>query len=191
MNRLFITGIPTSGKSYLSRKIAEKVDGISVEFDMHREFMAADQRYAKWVNFYLDQNEEDYYSKNSPEMQWQNLVRQSEGLWPALLEKIDSYSSNEKPVIFESVNILPHLAKSDLKFPGIVLLGSSFEETLERNKAEPRWGNTPHLQELEAQCFFNVERPRYKLEAEKYAYPCFENADQAFETAIKLLQSNQ
>jgi predicted kinase len=34
--RLFITGIPTSGKSYLAKILAEKVGGIAVIFDDFR-----------------------------------------------------------------------------------------------------------------------------------------------------------
>ncbi|HUD01592.1 MAG TPA: hypothetical protein VMR37_04650, partial [Rhabdochlamydiaceae bacterium] len=36
------------------------------------------------------------------------------------LEEINKYSDEERPVIFECVNILPHLAKRDLNFPGLL-----------------------------------------------------------------------
>ncbi len=80
--------------------------------------------------------------------------------------------------------MLPHLVKRDLGFDGVVLIGSSLEETLERNKKDPRWGNTSELQELEANTFFNVERPHYKEEALKYGYLTFERADDAVEYCL-------
>lgn len=188
MKRLFISGIPTSGKSYLAKKLAESTQGIVVHLDDFREDTALDEKYKKWTNFFWDKDEEQYLTETSPEQQWSNLVLQSEGLWPAFLSKIESYAKESKPVIFECVNILPHLARQHLSFPGIVLLGSSYEETLKRNRERPRWGNTDKLQELEARTFFFVERPQYKDEAEKYDYPVFETADIAFGTALKLLE---
>lgn len=185
--RLFITGIPTSGKSYLAKQLADKVGGVCVLLDDLREGLATDEKYKKWTNFYLDRDEKEYLTNTSPGEQWNNLVAQSEGLWPAFIDGIEKYSNEEKPVIFECVNILPHLAKRDLGFSGIVLIGSSFELTLERNLKDPRWGNTKELQELEAKTFFFVERPKYKSEAEKYGYPVFEKAEDAYEHCLKLL----
>lgn len=185
--RIFITGIPTSGKSYLAEKLAETLGGIAVLFDDFREDLRETEQYEKWVNFYLDQDEKEYITNTSPEKQWENLVAQSEGLWPAFLQEIEKYKDEEKPVIFECVNLLPYLAKKDLDFPGIVLIGKSYEETLVRNIQSPRWGETLELQKLEAKMFFENERPHYKAEAEKYGYPVFESADEAFEKALILL----
>jgi hypothetical protein len=84
--------------------------------------------------------------------------------------------------------MLPHLVKRDLGFDGVVLIGSSFEETLERNRKDPRWGSTTELQELEANTFFNIERPHYKEEALKYGYPTFERADDAIEYCLSVLR---
>lgn len=185
--RLFITGIPTSGKSYLAKMLAKKVGGIAVLLDGIRENISSDDQYRKWTNFYLDQDEKTYLSTTSSEKQWENLVAQSEGLWPAFLNEIEKYKNDTRPVIFECVNMLPHLVKRDLGFDGVVLIGSSFEETLERNKKDPRWGNTLELQELEARTFFYVERPHYKEEASKYGYQTFETADEAVEYCLGLL----
>jgi 2-phosphoglycerate kinase len=184
--RLFITGIPTSGKSYLAKKLAEKMGGIVVSLDDFREDLAKDDKYKKFVNFYLDKDELEYYTKTSPEEQWRNFVSQSEGLWPAFLDKINEYKNETRLAIFESVNLLPQLIKKSFDGPVIVLIGKSYEETLKRNKEEPRWGATAELQELEAKSFFNVERPNYIAEAKKYGYPVFESADEAFE--INLLE---
>ena len=186
--RLFITGIPTSGKSYLAKAISEKTGVFVVHLDNLRESIATDEHYTKWTNFYLDKNEKEYLTTTSPEDQWKNLVLQSEGLWPAFMKEIKKYEHEQKPVVFECVNILPHLAHQYLDFPGIVLIGESFEKILERNIKDPRWSNTVELQKLEAKTFFEIERPCYKAEAERYNYPVFEKTDDALGTALKLLQ---
>lgn len=183
--RLFITGIPTSGKSYLAKKLAESVGGVAVLLDDLRESLCDDEKYKKWVNFYLDQDEKEYLTKTSDEKMWQNLVAQSEAIWPAFLNNINSYQDEIRPVIFECVNILPHLAKKDLDFDGVVLIGLSYEDTLKRNKEYPRWGNTEELQKLETGVFFNVERPCYISEAKKYGYLVYETANDAFAVLLK------
>lgn len=188
MKAIFITGIPTSGKSYLADKLAKVLGGIHVELDSHREDLSNDNKYRKWVNFYLDQDEKNYYINTSPEDQWNNLVKQSENIWPAMLKKINGYKDEKGIIIFECVNVLPHLAKKDLNFEGVVLLGDSFEKTLKRNIDNPRWGNTKELQKLEAESFWNIERPRYRAEAEKYGYRFFENNDEAYSYAAQLLK---
>lgn len=188
--QLFITGIPTAGKSYLAKKLAEEVGGICVSVDDMREELSRDERYKKWVNFYLDQDEKTYYTTTTYDEQWKNLVAQSEGFWPGILVGLAQYADEDKPVIFEGVNILPHLAHKDLQIPGIAIIGRSLEETLERNMREPRWGATEELQKLEADAFFNGERPHYKDGAEKYGYPVFETPDEAWATAIQILTSD-
>jgi len=150
--------------------------------------LSKDDRYEKWVDFYWNLDEKTYYTTTNYDEQWKNLVTQSEALWPGFLEKIHEYDSETRPVIFEAVNILPHLAHRDLKIPGIVLIGRSFEETLERNKKNPRWGKTEELQKMEADSFFNGERPHYKKEALRYGYPVFETPEEAWETAISYLK---
>lgn len=181
MANLFITGIPTAGKSYLAKRLIEMSGGLHLNMDDLREGLVNDERYKKWVNFYLDQDEYVYLTQTSKEQHWQDLVNQSEALWPAFLAEIAKYENDSRLVIFESVNLLPHLAKRDLKFPGIVLVGESFEETLKRNVESPRWGDTLELQKLEAKAFFDIERSYYKAEAEKYGYPVFERAEDALE----------
>jgi hypothetical protein len=188
--RLFITGIPTGGKSYLGEKLAKEVSGICVSVDDMREDLVKEERYKKWVNYYLDKDEYKYYTTTNYEEQWKNLVAQSEGFWPGILMKFAKYDAETRPVIFEGVNILPHLASQDLRIPGIAIIGRTFEETLERNSKDPRWGSTEELQRLEADSFFNGERPRYKEEAERYGYPVFETSDEAYATAIHILNDN-
>lgn len=186
--RLFITGIPTSGKSHLAQLLAEKTSATVVHLDNMRIELSTNTHYAQWTNFFLNRDEKKYITQTNQTELWNNLVLQSEGLWPAFLEKIESYADEEKPVIFECVNILPHLARRDLNFPGIVLIGSSFKEILERNIRNPRWGTTLELQSLEATMFFEIERPHYKAEAEKYGYQVFERSEDALDTALNLLK---
>ncbi len=186
--RIFITGIPASGKSYLANKTIKEIGGIHIALDDIREELTKNQTYAVWANFYFNQDENIYYRRrDGGNKRWDDLVQQSEALWPAFLETIEKYKNEPSLVIFEGVNILPHLAKQDLEFSGYVLLGENFEEIFERNKANPRWGNTEKLQKREAQEFFYEERPRYKAEADKYGYQTFEDSEDAFREIIKHL----
>ena len=179
--RLFITGIPTAGKSWAGNLIATELGAIHVEIDDMRAEFQHDRRYRDAANFFLNQNEKEYYENTTHKEQWDNVVRQSESLWPALFEKIKSYEKEPRPVVFEGVNLIPSLMHKD--FPhmkGIVLLGPSFEKTLERNHQSPRWGNTEELQHIEAEAFFYGERPRYMEEGEKYGYKICDTATEAF-----------
>jgi len=185
--QIFITGIATAGKSYLAKQLAERTNGIFVDMDKVRDSLQNNPQYKEWVNFYWNKNELEYLTNTSPDEMWANIVRQSEAFWPAFLEKINSYKNEARPVIFESVNLLPHLVHKDLKIHGIVLVGNSYEEVLERNIKEPRWGNDLTLQTLEAKTFFEVERPRYIKEANKYGYSVFNTPEQAISTALNFL----
>jgi len=182
---IFITGIPTSGKSYLAKKLAERIGAKVVHLDDLRESLSINETYKKWTNFYLNQDEESYLTKTTLEKKWQDLVDQSEGLWPVFKEEIGKYQNETRLVIFECVNLLPHIIKTNSNHIAVVLIGKNLEELLERNKQNPRWGNTEKLQELEARDFFEVERPKYKAEAEKYGYLVFESADEAFDYLVK------
>lgn len=184
--KLFITGIPTGGKSYLSEKLEKNFGATHIELDDLREDLISHPKYGKWVSFYYNKDEKDYLENTLPENKWSDLVKQSEEIWPALKEEIEKYNDEEKVIVFESVNLLPHLVQKD--FPGseqLVLIGESLESTFTRNKKSPRWGGTEELQKLEADNFFNVERPRYREEAEKYNLPVFETADAALHYVIK------
>ena len=91
--KVFITGIPTSGKSYLARQIVLKFGYISIFLDDLRKNISVNDQYRKWTNFYSDKDEKTYLTKTSPEKLWQNLVEQSEGLWPAYLEEIEKHQN--------------------------------------------------------------------------------------------------
>lgn len=191
MSYIFISGIPASGKSFLARKFAQKTGTFHLDTDTLRDKMAKDSELEPWVNFYWKQDERKYLTETPCDVQWQNLVRQSEAFWPIILKKIKEVQRLHQAAIFESVNILPHLAAKDLDFSGIVLLGESVEQIFERNKKDPRWGKTVSLQKLEAEVFFNCERKNYEREAEKYGFKTFVNPDEAERELLNLLEVNQ
>lgn len=187
MKYAFITGIPTSGKSWLGKKLATELGIRYVSVDAIRDEVMNDPAFEEWVNFYWKQDEKAYYETTTPDQQWQDLVKQSEALWALIRGKIEEVVASGASAIFEGVNILPHLAARDLEFPGIVLLGASFEETFERNKKTPRWGATEDLQRLEADEFFNVQRPRYEQAAEQYGYKSFTDINEAEQALREML----
>jgi len=188
MNYTFISGIPASGKSYLAGKIAKAVGAAHIETDKWREEMKRDNKLRKWVDFFRDKNEVEYWDVTNCNEHWKNIKNQSEAFWPVILKNIKKIQKSGKPAIFEGVNILPHLAAKDLLFPGIFLLGDSYEVVFERNKKDPRWGKTEKLQKKEAEAFFYCERLKYKEEAEKYGFKVFFNIKNAEEELLKIFK---
>lgn len=204
--KIFITGIPTAGKSYLARKLMRATGGYCLETDNLYEELGRDPRFKEWASFFEDNDEHAYYTENDPKKQWAILAEMHEKLWPGVLEKIRAYEAGKIPLksriagflrnpsakkrllIFEGINILPRLAKKDLGFPGVVLAGKSFEEVLERNRARPRWGKTEEMIRMGAEAFWSVERPHYIAEAESCGYKIFEDADEAYEEILGMLE---
>jgi adenylate kinase family enzyme len=189
MSYIFISGIPASGKSYLAGKLAKKTGAYHLKTDDLRKEMSKDPKLKPWVDFYFNLDEKEYYETKSCEDLWENLVNQSEAFWPYLLKRFEELKEKYPSIILEGVNILPHLAKKNLNFLGVFLLGESEEIIFERNKKDPRWGNTEELQRLEAKIFFNCEGKYYKKEAEKYGYKTFNSADVAEEYLIDLIKN--
>ena len=190
MKYAFISGIPVSGKSCVAAKVAKTVGVLHIEIDELRKEMSKTPELKKWVMFFWNQDEIEYWKNTDCNQQWENLKNQSEAFWPTVLEKIKRVQKSGKPAIFEGVNLLPHLAAKDLQFPGVVLLGSSLEDIFERNKKEPRWGKAKELQKMEAEGFYNCERPRYKAEAEKYGYQAFTDASEAEKELLKMFHQS-
>lgn len=188
MAYVFISGIPASGKSFLAKKIAKKTNSFHLDIDTLRNEMAKYTKLEPWVSFYWNKDERKYLTETSCEEKWSNLVKQSEAFWPFILKKIEDIKVTHSSAIFEAVNILPHLASRDLDFPGVFLLGESFDQIFERIKMSPRWGNTKELQKLEAETFFNCERDSYIKESEKYGFKTFANSKDAGEELLKLLK---
>ncbi len=188
MAGVFVSGIPASGKSYLSRKVAKKYGVLHVSVDSLRAQIGKDPQLKPYLNFFWRQNEVEYWHRISSGEHWHNLKRQSEALWPGMVDRINAALGSGKPVIFEGVNILPHLAARDLRFPGLFLLGESFEVVLERNRHRPRWGKTEALQRREAEAFFFWEREFYRQEAERYGYKTFISAAHAEQPLLEMLE---
>ncbi len=184
---VFISGIPASGKSYLAKKIAIKIGAKHVCVDDWREEMRNNFELKKWVDFFFNQDEKKYWNTTSCNEQWGNLKKQSEAFWSTIKSKIEEIQKLNSFVIFEGVNILPHLAK-DLNFGGIVLLGESFDVILERNKKDPRWGKTEDLQICEARAFWDCERVWYKKEAQKYGFKTYSDTALAEKEILKIFQ---
>ncbi|MDP2669186.1 MAG: hypothetical protein Q8P07_05125 [bacterium] len=187
MKYAFISGIPASGKSYLAAKIAKDIGIQHFTIDHWWKEMSGDPKLKKWVDFFWNQNETEYWHTANCEQQWENIKKQSEALWPAILAKIKETQKSNKGAVFEGVSILPHLARKDLDFSGIILLGESFEAILERNKRAPRWGKAEELVQKQAEAFWNCEKPKYKSEAEKYGYKTFFDTNLAEAELLKLL----
>jgi hypothetical protein len=178
MTYAFITGIPTSGKSYLAKKIAKEHGIRHVDTDAFRIDMEKDPALAPWVNYFWHQNESEYFKKPCSE-RWADIVAQSKAFWPFCSGKITEIMRSNDSAIFEGVNLLPHIVGYDFKFPGVVLIGESFETTFERNKEDPRWGKTEELQKKEAENFFFCEREHYKKEGEQYGWKVFDGVSEA------------
>lgn len=187
MKDIFISGIPASGKSYLAQKIARMTGAQHVDIDKWREEMKTDPELKRWVNFFWDKDEEEYWRTADCNQHWENLKRQSEAFWPIILKKIKEIQKSKRDTIFEAVNILPHLAHKDLNFNGIFLLGESLDTILERNTQNPRWGRTEELQIKEAEAIWNWERPKYKEESEKYGFKTFSDPSLAEMELLKIL----
>lgn len=186
MNSVFISGIPTAGKTYLAEKIATKTQMKVVSVDSLRSEMLNDPKLEKWANFFWNQDEEKYYNETSCNEQWQNLVNQSEAFWPTILSKI---AEIKKPFILEGVNVLPHLVKKDLQIDGVCLLVESEKIVFERLKVNSRWGNTDELKRTEAKAFYNCEGIKYKNEALEHGFQVFTNVNDAEEELLRMISS--
>ena len=187
MKYVFIGGIPAAGKSYLAGKVAKAFKVQHIDIDRWRSELKKDPNLEPWVNFVWHQNEEKYWQSTDSQKHWQNLKNQSEAIWPIIKEKINKVVAAGEPAIFEGVNILPHLAKADLDFPGIYFLGKSFAQIFKRLKKEPCWGRTEELQKKEAEMFIR-EGSIFKKEAEKYGFKTFIDLRKAEKELLNLLK---
>jgi len=189
MKCVFIGGIPASGKSYIAKKVANEIGAIHIDLDKLRcSEMIKNPELKPWTEFFMNRDEKTYWENTNCEQHWNNLKNQSEAFWPTMLRKIKETQSLGKSIVFEAVNILPHLARRDLDFEGIFLLGESLDVIFERNKKDPRWGKTEELQKIEADRFYNCEGPMYKKEAEKYGFKTFIDPIEAEKEVLKLME---
>ncbi len=63
MKYVFISGISTSGKSYLAKKVAQKTGSIHISTDDLKEGMAEDSKLKPFVNFFWNMDENKYWKK--------------------------------------------------------------------------------------------------------------------------------
>lgn len=63
-----------------------------------------------WVNYYWNKDPKGHLASTSCEEQWNDLVKQSDAFWPPTKAHIELIMNQNPSVIFESVNLLPHLA---------------------------------------------------------------------------------
>lgn len=187
MKSVFISGIPTAGKSHLADKIAEITGAVHVELDDLREEMRNDPKLKEQIDFFWNKNEDEYWKKHSHEEHWENLRKQSEAIWTFLKNKINNALESGQVSIFEGVNLLPHLVK-EIGIDGVYLLGESEETVLERNRKDPRWGKTEELIRKQSEHFFQCERPIYKKEAEKYDFKTFTDSNEAEKEILNLME---
>lgn len=187
MKMAFITGIPASGKSWLASRVAQKLKLKHYKVDDWRVELRSDPKLLPWVNFFWNQNEQEYWKKTTFAQHWDNLVAQSEALWPEILKRIRQVENNGVSAIIEGVSLLPHLARRDLKFDGLVLLGESFDVIYQRDRRKPRWGKTADLENHEVDVLWECERRYYRHEAEQYGYEAFTDMEKAEQKLIKIL----
>ena len=187
MKSVFISGIPTAGKSHLADKIAKITGAVHFNIDDFREEMRNNPEFKQWIDFFKDQDEEKYWNEHSHKEHWENLKRQSEGIWPFIKNKINNALESGQISIFEGVNLLPHLI-SEIDIDGMYLLGESEETVLERYRKKPRWGKAEELLKKQSECSFQYERPMYKKEAEKYGFKTFTDSDTAEKELFNLME---
>jgi 2-phosphoglycerate kinase len=187
MKYVFIGGIPTAGKSFLAKKIADKTGALYVEIDLLREVMVKNPKLKPWVNWYTDQNEKEYFKKTDNDMGWRHLKNQSEAYWETIKNKVLEVKKTGKNAIFEGYNLLPHLVSKYFDFPGIYLTSPKPEEMLRRIKMKKRWGESDKLHRMEVKFFMECFDNNFKKDAKRHGYKCFSDSIKAGEEILDIL----
>lgn len=187
MKYVFIGGIPTAGKSFLAKKIADETGAVHVEIDLLREEMVKDPKLKPWVNWYTDQDEKEYFLKIDNDTGWTHLKNQSEAYWGTIEAKVKEIKKTGKNAIFEGYNLLPHLVSKYFDFPGIYLRAPKAKEILKRIEMKKRWGEGDKLHKMEVKFFRECFDKNFKNDAKKYGYKCFFSPIEAEKEIIKLL----
>ena len=182
----FIGGVPMAGKSHLAKLIAEKYGIMHIQTDDIRKNFK-DPKLVKWVRSFYNQNPDTYWQKITHKQHYEQVKKQSEELWPAIVKEINNYKKKYKTIIFEGRTILPCLASSNLNFPGVYLIAKSFKQILERNNERPRWVKDKEFQYKLAECLYFYENKKLVEEAKKYGFKSFKNPNQAEKELIKIL----
>lgn len=187
MKYVFIGGIPTAGKSFLAKKIADETGAIHVEIDLLREKMAKDPKLKPWVNWYTDQDEEEYFKKIDNDLGWTHLKNQSEAYWATIEKKVSEIKKTGKKAVFEGYNLLPHLVSKNFDFTGIYLKAPKPEEILKRIEMKKRWGSGNKLHKMEVKFFIECFDHNFMKDAKRYGYKCFSNSIKAEKEIMNLL----
>ncbi len=188
MNSVFITGIPTAGKSFLANKLYTSLGLRHIKIDDLWDTVKDDPVLGHWYHNFWHKDEAEYYGTSSPDTIWQDVVDQSEAFWPTVKKHIEQILAEGKPAIFDGVGLLPHLMQQ-LPIKGVVLIAASEQQILDRLKAEPRWSDKEELQRMEAHAFFTVEAPNYTEQAAKYGYLAFNDSVAAEGELRKLIEA--
>ena len=86
-----------------------------------------------------------------------------------IIKKVKEVKNSSEHAIFEAVNLLPHLVHKDFDFPGFFLVEENIETLLKRLNSNPKWGETPEKQKLEAHAA-NLGVASFKIIDAKKAY---------------------
>ncbi len=184
----FIGGTSSAGKSYIAKRFIEE-SGLPidyVEIDSFRKDFAKNPELDKWVKVFSNKDELKYWNEITPEEHLKNLISQSEAFWSEIVKKVNEVKNSSEHAIFEAVNLLPHLVSKDFDSPGFFLVEENMETLLKRLNTNPKWGETPEEQQLEAKFFIEWEAKYIRKEAEKYNYPVFNNSDEALKALSKI-----
>ncbi|XOU94863.1 MAG: hypothetical protein ACNFW9_02220 [Candidatus Kerfeldbacteria bacterium] len=184
---VFIGGVPTTGKTHLVKDFIKKskLNILHVEIDDIRDKFKNDVNLIKWVNFFRDQDEDVYWQNTSCQKHIENVVRQSEELWPHILEQIINIQNKHEHVIFEGVQLMPRLTRKFLKMNGFFLIPPDIETIYIRLVAHKRWGVTNDQKRNEAKCFFEGDAKYINTEARKFGYKVFDNTDEGYSQLYK------
>lgn len=187
MNSVFITGTITAGKTHLAKNICDSLGIEHIKTDDLWESVKDHPELKQRHDYFWNKDEAEYYRTTTPERLWQDIVDQSEAIWPLVKKQIVKTIEEDRPAIFEGVSLLPHLMKQ-ISMPGIVLLAASEQQTFQRLQQEPRWSDTQELQKVEAHAFFTVENRYYESEAKQYDYPAFQDPLAAEAALLRLIR---
>lgn len=187
MNSVFITGTITAGKSHLANKLSASLPIQHISTDELWESVKDHPEFKSWYNYFWNKDEAEYYRTTSPEQLWQDIVDQSEAIWPIVKQRIAQVSDEGRPAIFEGVSLLPHLMHQ-ISMKGVVLLALSEQQIFERLQRQPRWSDEAQLQRVEAHVFFTVRNRYYESEAKQYGYPAFQDPLAAEVALLNLIQ---
>ena len=176
---VFIGGVPTSGKTHLVKEYINnsKLNIKHIKIDDIRDIFRNDRKLEKSVNFFRNQDENEYWIITSCKQHVRNIVKQTEELWPHILEQIIKIQNKHEHVIFEGVQLLPKLTRKYLKMDGFYMIPPDIETIYIRLVAHKRWGDTNDLKRKEAKCFFEGDCMYIKEESRKYGYKVFENIE--------------